>query len=241
MNFEVEKDPKKIAAMFSSIAPKYDFLNSFLSLGMSDKWKSVLIKQADLPKRCLILDICTGSGDLALGFLTERKDFKGYVFAIDFSVPMIDRARTRLAELGAPYPRRVEFLMGDALDLNFRDDKFDCISNAFGIRNYANARLGLEEIHRVLKPGGQVSILEFFKDGITVPPVKWAIDGVVPLVGNIVSGTKAYTYLRNSSNEFYTLNEFSDLMKDIGFIKINMEPMTLGIAHLVTARKDVIT
>jgi len=237
MTDKLGKDPKKIGSMFTSIADRYEFLNRLLSCGQDSTWRRKLIHGAELPERGLILDICTGTGDVALGFLTELKEFRGYVIGIDFSVAMLDAARSHVAELGAPYPRRVEFLMGDALDLNFPDEKFDLVSVAFGVRNYANIHEGLNEIHRVLKPGATVNILEFFRGGITFAPVRWYVDGLVPLIGNLVSGTEAYTYLRDSSNDFYTTDEFGAILEEKGFTDIEWKRMTFGIAHLVRARK----
>jgi len=232
-----DRDPKKISAMFSSIAGKYDFLNELLSFSKAGHWKTRLIKGAELPERSLVLDLCTGSGDLALGFLTERPEFKGDVIGIDFSVPMIDRAREKVAELGYPYPRRVEFLMGDALDLQFNDDKFDLVSIGFGVRNFADTQGGVREMHRVLKPGGQLNVLEFFRDGVTFPPFKWYLDTVIPWLGNTISASKAYTYLRDSSNEFLSCPEFERMLESVGFREIKSERMTFGIAHIVRARK----
>ena len=237
MSVEGGKDPKEIGAMFSTIAPFYDPLNSIISLWQAERWRQKLIMGADLPEDGLVIDLCTGSGEVALGYLTERPDFKGYVYAIDFSAPMIDIARGKVARLGAPYPRRVEFLMGDATDLQFPDDKFDVASVAFGVRNYSDVEAGMAEIHRVLKPSGQLNIIEFFKDGVTFPPVEWYLDILVPLIGNIISSTKAYSYLRRSSREFCTRGEFEELLESIGFRDVTWERMGFGIAYIVRARK----
>jgi len=237
VSVEGGKDPKEIGAMFSTIAPYYDPLNSILSFWQADRWRRQLIMGADLPDDGLVLDLCTGSGEVALGFITERPEFRGNVYAIDFSAPMIDIARGKVARLGYPYPRRVDFLMGDATDLQFSDDKFDVASVAFGVRNYADAEAGLTEIYRVLKPSGQMNIIEFFSDGITFPPVRWYLDSVVPLLGNLISATRAYSYLRRSSRDFYTRGEFEYLLTAIGFSDITWERMTFGISYIVRARK----
>ncbi len=223
--------------MFSSIAERYDFLNELLSFSQAGVWKSRLIREADVPERGLLLDLCTGSGDLALGFLTELPGFKGDVIGIDFSVPMVDRARAKVAELGYPYPRRVEFLMGDALDLQFDDEKFDLVAIGFGVRNFSDTESGVREMHRVLKTGGQLNVLEFFRDGVTFPPFKWYLDTVIPWLGNSISNSTAYTYLRDSSNEFLSCPEFERMLENSGFREIKSERMTFGIAHLVRARK----
>ena len=215
----------------------YFSLNPSLSLYQDVGWRKRLVKGADLPMNGIVLDLCTGTGDLALGFLTQRPELKGLVYAIDFSALMLDKARGKVALLGAPYPRRVDFLMGDALDTQFPDEKFDVVSVGFGVRNLADTRAGLREIHRVLKVGGQADILEFFSGGILSRPVKCCLDSLVPWIGNIISRSRAYTYLRHTSDEFYTVREFEELLKEMGFGDITWERMTFGIAHIVRARK----
>jgi len=235
---ETRKDPKAVGAMFSSIAPVYDSLNRTLSLWQDVGWRRRLVRGADLPERGLVLDICTGTGDLALGFLTEHPEFKGRVYAIDFSALMIDRARDKVAGLGPPYPPRVDFLMGDALDLEFPDDKFDIASCAFGVRNFADTVQGLKEMHRVLKVGGQANILEFFSGGVRSRMVRWYVDRLAPFIGNLISGSRAYTYLSVTSTEFYRPQQFEELLSDVGFGEITWERLTFGIAHIVRARKE---
>ncbi len=233
----IKKNRKTIAAMFSSIATHYDFLNQLLSFGQAIRWRKRLIGKADLAGKELVLDLCTGSGDIALGILTDRKDFKGSVIGIDFSAPMVDIARNRVAKLGSPYPVRVEFMMGDALDLNYADDKFDMVSVGYGVRNFENTIDGLKEMFRVLKPGGEVNILEFFRAEITFLPVEVIVDTLIPWVGNLISGTNAYTYLRESTWDFYGVEEICELLSYVGFTDIQTERMTFGVAHIIRARK----
>jgi demethylmenaquinone methyltransferase/2-methoxy-6-polyprenyl-1,4-benzoquinol methylase len=237
MGIHVDKDRKVIAAMFSSIAPVYDTLNRTLSLGRDRIWRRELVRGADLPADGLVLDLCTGTGDLALAFLTDRPEYKGMVYAVDFSALMVDKARGKIARLGAPYPVRVEFLMGDALDLQFPDDKFDIVSVAFGVRNFTNLEQGLEEMHRVLKPGGQANILEFFSDNPAGRVVRWYLDCMVTTIGNMVSRTRAYSYLRKSSSEFISRKGFEESLRAFGFTDISSQSLTFGVAHIVRARK----
>ena len=237
MTEKIQKDRKTVGAMFSSIAPVYDLLNGLLSLGQDAKWRRLLVKGADLPESGKVLDLCTGTGDIAVAILKQYPDFKGMINAIDFSAPMVDKARGKVARLGPPFPRTIDFAMGDALDMQFPDDKFDVVTVGFGVRNFTDLKSGLEEIYRVLKPGGQMSVLEFFPDGIGGHFVRWYLDHVVPLIGNLVSGTKAYTYLRRSSDDFFTTQEFESMLKSLGFVDISWERLTHGIAHIVRARK----
>jgi demethylmenaquinone methyltransferase / 2-methoxy-6-polyprenyl-1,4-benzoquinol methylase len=234
---ETRKNRKAIAAMFSSIAPHYDFLNQFLSFGQAARWRTKLIKGANLDGKDLFLDVCTGSGDIALGILKTRLDFKGNAIGIDFSAPMLDLARSNVAKLGAPYPRRAEFMMGDALDLMYMDEKFDMVSVGYGVRNFEDTMAGLKEMYRVLKFGGQLNVLEFFKGSITSPPIQWFLDTIIPLVGNAISRTDAFSYLRDSSNDFYTVDDFCRLLGQVGFRDIEKERMTFGIAHIIRAIK----
>jgi len=237
MTPQSEKGRKTIGALFSSIAPTYDFLNHLLSLGCDTQWRKQLVRGTILPANGIVLDLCTGTGDVALAILRERGDFQGEIVAIDFSAMMVDNARAKIAQLGPPYPRRVDFMMGDALDLQFPDDKFDAVTVAFGVRNFEQIWAGLNEIRRVLKPSGQVCILEFFGDGAENGLIQRYADLVVPAVGDLVSHTKAYSYLRRSSGEFFTRPEFENILKFVGFTDISWEPLTFGIAHIVRARK----
>lgn len=232
-----DKDPKAVGAMFSSIAPVYDVLNHTLSLGWDIRWKRKLVRGADLPSDGVVLDLCTGTGDVALEFLTGRPDFKGRVYGIDFSALMIDIARGKVARLHPPLPRRIDFLVGDAIDLHFPDEKFDVVTVAFGVRNYADTKRGLEEMHRVLKPGGQASVLEFFPGGGTPEIVRWYTHRILPVIGNVVSHSKAYNYLLDTSDSFHTPDQFCKLLSESGFSDIIRERMTFGIAHIVRARK----
>jgi demethylmenaquinone methyltransferase / 2-methoxy-6-polyprenyl-1,4-benzoquinol methylase len=234
---EARKNRKAIAAMFSSIAPHYDFLNQFLSFGQASRWRTKLIKGANLGGKDLILDVCTGSGDIALGILQIRPDFKGNAIGIDFSAAMLDLARSNVAKLGAPYPRRVEFMIGDALDLVYMDEKFDMVSVGYGVRNFEDTIAGLKEMYRVLKTGGQLNVLEFFKGSIKSPPVRWFLDTIIPMVGNTISKTDAFSYLRDSSNDFYTVEGFCELLGQVGFKEIKCERMTFGIAYIIRAIK----
>jgi demethylmenaquinone methyltransferase/2-methoxy-6-polyprenyl-1,4-benzoquinol methylase len=233
----VSKDPKKVAEMFSTIAPYYDGLNRSMSLWQDVTWRKKLIMETDLPEDGIVLDLCTGTGDIAIGYLRHRTEFKGDIVGLDFSAYMVDLARDKLIKLGTGYQTRIDFLMGDATDLNFRDDKFDVISVGFGVRNFSDTIAGLEEMYRVLKPGGQANILEFFSGGINTGFVKWYTSSVVPAIGNIVSRSGAYTYLSKTSSEFYTIDEFRKVLEEIGFRDMEFERMTFGISYIVRCRK----
>ncbi|HDS29681.1 MAG TPA: methyltransferase domain-containing protein, partial [Firmicutes bacterium] len=152
---------------------------------------------------------------------------------------MIDIARGKVAKLRPPLPRRIDFAVGDAIDLNFADEKFDVVTVAFGVRNYSNIMRGLDEMYRVLKPGGEAGILEFFPGGGTPGIIRFYIHKVLPIIGNTLSGSKAYNYLLNTSDSFYTPDEFEKLLAEIGFVEIIRERMTFGIAHIFRARKGL--
>ena len=237
MSEEVNKAREVVSAMFSSIAPVYDLLNRSLSFGRDVKWRKKLVRGMKLPEDGTVLDLCCGTGDVAIAIVREHPHFNGVVYGVDFSAIMIDKARDKVAKLGPPYPRKIDFLMGDALDLQFADEKFDAVAVAFGIRNLADLRLGVKEIYRVLKKDGQLNILEFFGNRVSNPIVAWYVEHVIPLVGNTVSRSRAYSYFVRSSKEFCTISQFEDILKSENFIDISWEELSYGVAHIVRARK----
>lgn len=237
MNEIKSKDPKAISAMFSSIADNYDRLNRLLSLGQDISWRKRLVKSVDFPENGLILDVCTGTGDVVFAFLKENPEFKGMLYGIDFSALMLDKARGKIPALPRHLRNRIDFTVGDALNLQFRDDKFDVVSCAFGVRNFYDTLTGLKEMNRVLKPGGKAAILEFFSDGPDNKFVKFFLSKFVTSIGNKISGTHAYSYLIQSSSEFFSRNQFERTLILAGFKDVKWIKLTFGIAHIAIARK----
>jgi demethylmenaquinone methyltransferase/2-methoxy-6-polyprenyl-1,4-benzoquinol methylase len=224
---------RQVREMFTRIAPRYDLLNHLLSAQMDRLWRSRTARELqpilEHPD-ALVLDICCGTGDLA--FSLQRKA-RARVLGADFSHTMLVRAREKAeAENGAaPMP----FLEADALQLPFANDSFDLVTSAFGFRNLANYQHGLQEIFRILKPGGALGILEFTEPapGILGDAYRFYTRAVLPKIGGWISGdAKAYAYLPNSVARFFRPEEFASLLTRVGFGQVRYHLMTLGSVAL---------
>jgi demethylmenaquinone methyltransferase / 2-methoxy-6-polyprenyl-1,4-benzoquinol methylase len=211
----------KVRDMFTQIAPRYDLLNHVLSLELDRMWRyRVTRRLAPILKRsdAVVLDLCCGTGDLALSLARAGK---ARVIGADFAHPMLVRAIEKtLRQAGGNGGQIVPFLEADALSLPFADASFDLVTTAFGFRNLANYEHGLVEIHRVLKPGGTIAILEF-----TEPPdhfigdvYRWYFCNVLPRIGGLLSGdSAAYKYLPKSVSRFLRPDALSSLMRSSGY------------------------
>jgi demethylmenaquinone methyltransferase/2-methoxy-6-polyprenyl-1,4-benzoquinol methylase len=217
------KDAATIEAMFAEIAPRYDFLNHLLSFNVDRRWRRRAVALAD--PRGPVLDVCTGTGDLAAAF---RAAFESPVFGLDFCAPMLRYGKDKKE------CARVRLLRGDALRLPFPDSRFDVVSVAFGIRNVSDLDAGLAEMVRVARPGGRIAILEFTLPKSSLPRALYAFyfGRVLPLVGNLVSRSRAYTYLNRSVLGWTKEHELADRMKAAGCVSVAIHPLTLGIASV---------
>ncbi len=230
----MERDPERVARMFTEISPRYDLLNRILSAGLDGSWRRKAVEMAR-PEGCRrILDLATGTGDLALAFL-KRKGFEGEVMGLDFSQEMVARARRKASS--RKVSNRVQFRTGDALDVPEPDGYFDIVSVGFGVRNFADLEKGLLEAHRMLAPGGRLVVLEFFKKKEN-PFVGFYLDHVLPRVGRWISRSpSAYSYLRRTKKGFLSPDEFVALLRSLGFQPVVVETLTAGIAHVVVGTK----
>ena len=235
----------RVREMFSRIAPRYDFLNHALSFSLDKVWRR---RTARKFRRILrrtdarVLDLCCGTGDLTFALervrIGEIRDAGAYRFPLigsDFAQPMLDRAR----EKGRRHHRAAVFVASDALRLPFPDACFDLVTTAFGFRNLANYENGLREIARVLKPDGQVGILEFSepKGGPVAGLFRLYFRHVLPNVGGIISGSKeAYRYLPASVAKFPSRTELATMMKNLGFIDVRIYSWNFGCVVLHSAR-----
>lgn len=225
-----DKESGRIRRMFGRIAPRYDRANRILSLSVDRRWRRLTRVELEgrLPLDPRILDLCTGTGDLAL-----ELSGVGSVVACDFSHPMLvlGKKKASRSETG----RRIGFTEGDALRLPFQDRSFDAVSIAFGLRNLESYRQGLAEMHRVLRPGGVLAILEFTLP--TLPLVRslylFYFVRILPRLGGWISGHgEAYGYLSRSVRQFLTPEDLDQLLQNAGFHEIQHRTLSAGIACL---------
>ncbi len=230
----MQRDPRRIAQMFTEISPRYDLLNRVLSLGLDGGWRRAAVRLADPAGARHVLDLATGTGDFAFDFL-RRRDFAGEIVGLDFSDEMIVRARAKAERRGLAH--RVQFRVGDALSTSEPDGRFDVVSVGFGVRNFANLERGLAEAHRVLAPGGRLVVVDFFfRDENAL--VRFYMEEVMPRVGRLVSGSaSAYRYLRESKKSFVTPDEFVAAASAAGFSPVVLRSLTGGIAHAIVGIK----
>jgi demethylmenaquinone methyltransferase/2-methoxy-6-polyprenyl-1,4-benzoquinol methylase len=217
--------------MFSGIARRYDLLNHVLSVNIDKRWRRLVAdKLRDIldDKNALVLDVACGTGDLAIELNSKAK---ARIAGTDFCRPMLTIARDKTAGLGAEIP----YVEGDALALSFADNTFDAVTIAFGLRNLANFQNGLTELHRILKNGGKLAILEFSSP--IVPGFRQLFNfyftSILPRIGGAVSGSRgAYEYLPDSVSKFPDQKRLAEMMRETGFADVEYRNLTGGIAAL---------
>lgn len=226
-----DKRADRIASMFDAIAPRYDLLNHLLSGGIDRRWRTRAIDSLQLTGGEVLLDVCTGTADVALQATGARR-----VLGIDFAAAMLRIGREKV--LAAGQGRRIGLTRGDATRLPVSTGTVDAVTVAFGIRNVEQPERACEEMARVLRHGGRLAILEF---GVPrVPGVRqlylWYFKYVLPLIGRAVSGHHvAYSYLPASVGSFPPPREFAALLAGAGFADVQAVPLTFGIVYLYTA------
>lgn len=231
-----DKDKKEIVrAMFNDISPKYDFLNHFLSFGIDRLWRKKLVKLLRQSKPSEILDVATGTGDLAMAVakINPRK-----IIGIDISEQMLDVGRAKLIK--ANPGNLISFQQADAEQIPFPDNSFDAITVAFGVRNFENLELGISEMRRVLRPGGWIYILEFSHPQVF--PMKQLFylysRFFIPSMGRLISGNnRAYRYLPESVAAFPSGKKFVEIIEKQGLFKVSFIPLTMGIASIYFGQK----
>lgn len=227
---------QQIQTMFSNIAPTYDQANHALSFNKDVQWRkdavAQMLKDGFKPGR--VLDLCAGTGDFALAVKEQLP--QAQVVLADFSKAMLQLAQKKTGSSGG-----FDLLEADALKLPFHDMAFDAVVCGFGVRNLDSLEQGLREIARMLKPGGRVAILEFFKPTGFFNRLAHAfyVGTIVPMRGGAISGNKqAYDYLQKTAKNFASLEEFRQLLEKCGFKNITVESKTMGVAvSLVGVRK----
>jgi len=229
----------KVREMFTQIAPRYDLLNHLLSLQLDRLWRARTARRLkfilDRPN-ALVLDLCCGTGDLALALAHAGK---ARIIGADFAHPMLVRAKEKAVGQAPPANQSdaspIPFFEADALRLPFASASFDLVTSAFGFRNLANYEAGLREIQRVLKPGGAIAILEFTEppEGLWGDFYRWYFCKVLPKIGGLISGQQsAYTYLPKSVARFFRPSELAALLSTVGYQSVDYCVWTLGTVAL---------
>ncbi len=219
-----------MAKMFDNIAPRYDFLNHLLSLNIDHYWRWRMINRLkDLqPKK--ILDVATGTGDVAIAAMRLKPE---QIVGVDISAEMLEYGKVKMKK--RKIDKIVTMQFGDAENLDFPDNSFDAITVAFGVRNFENLRKGLQELNRVLKPKGKLVVLEFSKPKAF--PIKqfynFYFKYILPFVGRLFSSdSSAYTYLPASVQAFPEGTEFVKILSETKFKSTSQTPLTFGISTL---------
>jgi demethylmenaquinone methyltransferase / 2-methoxy-6-polyprenyl-1,4-benzoquinol methylase len=230
-----------VREMFDGIAPRYDLLNHVLSLNIDRWWwwrTARRFRQTLARPNAVVLDLCCGTGDMTLALLKHRPANSRPVIAADFAHQMLVRGAAKFGGRGATAPR-VMAIEADALHLPLADNSVDLITTAFGFRNLANYSAGLEEFHRVLRPGGELGILDFSEPGGLLGKLyAFYFRRILPVIGSRLSGmTGPYAYLPNSVHHFPPPERMREVMADAGFQNVSWTPYTFGVAGLYRATK----
>lgn len=226
---------QQVATMFNNISARYDLLNRVLSLGIDIIWrkKAIQLLKADQPKQ--ILDLATGTADFAIEALSLNPD---KIVGVDISAGMLDMGRIKLKNKGLE--DKIELVLGDSERLPFSNNSFDAATVAFGVRNFENLDKGLGDIHRVLRPGAKLVVLEFSR------PAKFPVKQfynfyfrfILPVIGRVVSKDQtAYTYLPESVQAFPEGLAFLNHMQTAGFEKLKEKRLTFGICSIYVGEK----
>ncbi len=229
---------EQVADMFNKIAGRYDFMNRFLSARTDIGWrkKAIRLLQKDSPKT--ILDVATGTADMAI--MACRMLNPDKIVGIDISEQMLDVGRKKIEKEG--FGKKIDLQSGDSETINFVQNSFDAVMAAFGVRNFENLENGLSEMLRVLKPGGQLVILEFSK------PRRKAVRSFYNLYMSIIApqvarcfrqNKEAYDYLCESSNAFPERESFTDILNKVGFSDTRFKSLSLGICCIYSGRKPL--
>jgi demethylmenaquinone methyltransferase/2-methoxy-6-polyprenyl-1,4-benzoquinol methylase len=220
-------------AMFDAIAPRYDLLNRVLSMGIDRRWRRRTVRALELGPAARVLDVATGTADVAIAVLAAHPD--AIVTGVDPSENMLAIGRRKLARLGL----HAVMERGDAQALPSPDGAFDAATIAFGIRNVPDRARGLAELRRVVRPGGRVAVLELSepRGGILGPLARFHIRKVVPRLGALLSGARAYRYLQESIAAFPPPDEFAAMMRAAGLEDVTATPLTFGVTCLFVGRR----
>ncbi|MCL4130303.1 UNVERIFIED_CONTAM: hypothetical protein GTU68_051645 [Idotea baltica] len=223
--------------MFANIAPKYDQANDVLSFGIHRLWRTKALKLAQLPEDAFVVDICTGTGDVAYA-AAKLLSNKARVIGIDFVYPMLSLANQK--QKNSEAKPKVEFIHGNAMHLPIPDKVADASFVSFGIRNVDIPLEGLKEMQRIVKPGGRVVVIEFGQPRLPIfsDLFRWYSKHVMPIIGGVLTGNKeAYKYLPETAATFPAGDKFCALMKEAGLESPRAIPLLAGLAYIYIAKR----
>lgn len=233
----VDTKKEQVAGMFDHIAHRYDFLNRFLSLGIDVSWRRKMLLTLKELKPKTLLDVATGTGDVAI--MAERLLAPEKIVGIDISEGMLEIGRKKITKL--LLNNKIELFKGDSEAINLADGSFDAVTVAFGVRNFENLEKGLQEILRVMRPGGMLVVLEFSNPK---GPFRWVhnvyMNTLAPFFGKLFSKDKeAYQYLHSSVKAFPEGETFLHILNQVGFHDTTLKRLSLGICTIYCGRKRV--
>jgi demethylmenaquinone methyltransferase/2-methoxy-6-polyprenyl-1,4-benzoquinol methylase len=235
---DLSKTPAEISGMFDAIAGRYDLLNHLLSAGIDRRWRRSAIRSLALEGRERVLDLCTGTADLAIAARTAHPP-AARVVGIDFAGAMLRAGHAKLQQQSLT--GEISLVRGDATRIPVAAKAVDAITVAFGIRNVEDAGAACAEMYRVLAPGGRIAILEFGTPrsaGIRAAYL-WYFKRILPRIGRLISRhAVAYDYLPSSVGSFLSPQSFAGLLTDAGFVDVAFKPLTFGIVYLYTGSRS---
>ncbi len=234
--FNLSEKGRGIREMFDTIAPRYDLLNRLLSLGIDRRWRTFAVGKLNLPEHGRILDVATGTGDVALEIASRSPDSLTIVGA-DLTQGMLRVGQEKIDR--SPYRDRIVLVNAPCESMPHPDAQFDGVTIAFGIRNVVDRPAGLKEMCRVLKPGGRAVILEFSnpKSRLFKSLYNFYFRKVLPWIGGLISTRSAYQYLPDSVLEFPDQDTFKTMMRDAGFVEVVHDDLTFGISTVYVGVK----
>lgn len=231
------KEPSRIAGMFDAIAGRYDLLNHLLSGGLDVVWRRKAIDALELTGHEMVLDVCTGTADLAIAAGTARRRARR-VIGVDFSSAMLQIGKTKVGRLAGAAP--ISMIRGDAMRIPLADASIDASTIAFGIRNVEKPAAACREMVRVLRPGGRLVVLEFSlpRTAVIRAVYLWYFRNVLPLVGRLISKhPTAYTYLPDSVQAFSSPEAFASELRGAGFGTVRATALSFGVVQMFVAVK----
>lgn len=234
--FNLSDKGRGIREMFDTIAPRYDLLNRLLSLGIDRRWRTFAVSRLQVPAGGRVLDVATGTGDVALEIASRTPDSVRIVGS-DFTQGMLVHGKVKIES--SPYRDRITLVNAPCEAMPHPDGAFDAVTIAFGIRNVVDREAGLREMFRVLKPGGRAVILEFSnpRSRIFKEIYNFYFRKVLPMIGGLFSTRSAYQYLPDSVLEFPDQETFKGLMSSAGFSGLRHHDLTFGIATVYVGNK----